>query len=306
MSNTPSLEPQDRPPLEPIYIYLVIGLAAFFISDLVTTHLRGYMLPTQAPPARIQKGQFLASKSRNEYNTITGRNPFNSDGIIPPPLSQEGEEPVDDSVPVPSQLPLTLVGTIVHANPKRSVATIQNRSRSQNEQFQAYRVDDEVPGMARILDVDRKRVVFRNINNGRKEYIEIKDDALIKIGIKEKGSEPKEEVQKEGNRFVLKRSDVMKHIGNLPELLQQARAVPNIIPGSGGQVDGFRLLEMEKGSIFEQLGLKRMDIIKGANGEPINSPAKAMEMFNQLKSSNRIDIQVERNGQSETLNYIIE
>ena len=89
MSNTPSLEPQDRPPLEPIYIYLVIGLAAFFISDLVTTHLRGYMLPTQAPPARIQKGQFLASKSRksNQTKTTSGSSMVELTKAVPSPGS---------------------------------------------------------------------------------------------------------------------------------------------------------------------------------------------------------------------------
>lgn len=293
-----------RPPFEGFYIYAALALVAFFVADTILTAIRGDMLPSQAPPARIGRAKEIQVKSRNDYQAITQRNPFNSDGVIPPPLSNDGEGETDDSAPVLSQLPLTLVGTIVHVDPKRSVATIQNRSKSLNEQFLAYRVDDEIKGMARILVIERKKVIFRNLNNNRKEYIEIKDESTLRLGLQ--AAKPPEEVQQEGNRFILKRDDVNKYTSNLPELLQQARAVPNIIPGSGGQVDGFRLLEIDEGSIFEKLGLKKMDVIKGVNGEPVNSPAKAMELYNELKSSNRIDIEIERNGRTEQLNYLIE
>ena len=63
---------------------------------------------------------------------------------------------------------------------------------------------------------------------------------------------------------------------------------------------------MQKGSIFEKLGLKRLDIIKEVNGEPIDSPAKAMELYNALKNTTRIDLGIERNGRLENFNYQIE
>ena len=149
-----------RPPFEAYYIYVLLAVAAFFVADVVTTGVRGYMLPTHSPSTKNKRMATLPVKSKSEYASITQRNLFNSDGIIPPPLSQGDEEEIDDSVPVPTQLPLSLIGTIVHGNPNRSVATIQNRSRSQNEQFQAYRVDDEIPGMAQILSISRKQVIL--------------------------------------------------------------------------------------------------------------------------------------------------
>lgn len=295
-----------RPAFEKFYPFLLLGLGAFFISDVTTTAIRDKMLPSYSPTKQNRHNQ-IKKKSRQEYAQITKRNPFNSDGIIPPPISQDGQDDADDSVPVPSQLPLTLVGTIVHGNPMRSVGTIQNRNAAQGRQYQAYRVDDEIPGLAQIQTIERKRVVFRNLNNGRREYIEVKEDQQLKLGLSpKKPTQKNRNVQKDGNHFVLKRSNVMKHLNNLPKVLQTARAVPNIIPGSGGTVDGFRLLEMEKGSIFEELGLKRLDVIKGANGELVNSPAEAMELFNKLKTANSIDLEIERNGVKENLKYIIE
>ncbi len=81
--------------------------------------------------------------------------------------------------------------------------------------------------------------------------------------------------------------------------------VPNIVPGSGGRVDGFRFVAIQPNSIYEKLGFKPMDVIKSVNGEPVNSPTKAMELYNSLKSDSRISIMIERNGRDETFKYEI-
>ena len=48
-----------------------------------------------------------------------------------------------------------------------------------------------------------------------------------------------------------------------------------------------------------------MDVIKSVNNEPVNSPTKAMELYNALKSEGKIRLSVERNGREETFNYNI-
>lgn len=292
-----------RPPFEPFYIYILLLFLSFLTADTVITALRDLMLPQSAPSSQARREKFPQRKSKGEYRSITKRNIFNADGEIPPALARDGEREDDNAPPVPSQLPLNLVGTIVHFDKARSVATVQNRSRNR---VQSYKIDYEIDGLARVLEIQRKRIIFRNLNNNRKEYIEIKDDTqLLSFNAPQKKG-PEGEVKRQGNNFSIKRSDVLKHTNNLPQLLQQARAVPYIAPGSGGQVEGFRILDMQKGSIFTQLGFQKLDIIKEVNGEPVDSPAKAMELYNALKSSDRIDISVERNGRVEQFNYSIE
>ena len=73
-----------------------------------------------------------------------------------------------------------------------------------------------------------------------------------------------------------------------------------------GKVDGFRILNLAPGSIYDKLGLKRNDVIKGVNGEPVDSPAKAVQLYNDLKTSSSISITIDRNGRPETLNYSIQ
>ena len=82
----------------------------------------------------------------------------------------------------------------------------------------------------------------------------------------------------------------------------QARAVPNRDPNTG-EINGFRILDMQEGSIFSQLGLNRMDVLKGVNGEPVDSIQKAMELYNTMKNSGQVKLLIERGGKDQTNVY---
>ena len=171
-----------------------------------------------------------------------------------------------------SKLPLKLIGTIVHTNPSRSVATIQ----VQGKKVVPYLPKDDMESIAQLLKVERFTAVLRNNQNGRLEYIEIKDDG-IKLSIQNTMAPrplTSQGPQRQGNNISLTRGEVNKYIQNLPSLLQQARAVPSIDPGTGA-INGFRLVEIQPGSLYENLGFKRNDLIKNVNGEPVDSPAKS-------------------------------
>ena len=276
-------------------------LLALMAADLGIIAIRDRMLPSGAPvPARppspppIKPGRF-------EYDVVTQRNVFNSDGKIPPALGQTEETAPQDGEPVPSQLPLNLVGTIVHVNPARGVATIEIKT---SNKILSFVPNDAIESLATLVRVERKKAIFRNLGSGRLEYIEIKDEAGLKIGMAKKGAGPS--IDQQGSTFTLKRSDLNKVLDNLPEVLQQARAVPNIVPGSGGRIDGFKILDIMPGSIYEKIGIQRMDIIKEVNGQPVDSPARAMELYNELKNSPQLSLTLERGGRLETNNYRVE
>jgi general secretion pathway protein C len=292
---------KKRPQFEAYYIYVLAFFAGYLLSDLGILFVRPGMLPTQAPPSRPSSAPRQQFTSLNQYQKIKDRNVFNKDGKIPPALTADGSEsPIIDAPPVASTLPLKLEGTLVHMNPKRSVATISSKSKTEAK---AYMVDNVIEGMARVTKIERRKVIFRNLSTNHLEYIDIPQDSAVTFGVKEPtvGSE---EVTKKGEfDFVMTRSNINKYTSDLGSVLQQARMVPNIVPGSGGRVDGFRFVAIQPGSIFEQLGFKPMDVIKSVNGEPVNSPTKAMEMYNALKSENRFSFGVERNGHDENFSY---
>lgn len=300
-----SLVSKKRPPFEAFYIYILALFIGYLISDLGVLFVRPGMLPTQPPPMRPAKMAAPNFTSVGTYIKTEKRNILNQDGVIPPALKNGDGPGTSEGIPVLSQLPLVLEGTMVHSNPKKSVATITVKSKNEAH---AYMVDHEIEGMAKLTGIERRKVIFRNLNNNRLEYIEIPKDALLTFGRKNPAPVAKsggEVIQNGDFQFTMRRADINKYLGNLGEILQQARMIPNIVPGSGGRVDGFKFVNIQPDSIFAKLGFKPGDTLKKVNGEEINTPTKGMEMFNALKSESRLQLMVERNGRDETFKYDI-
>lgn len=301
-SKTPK---NQRPPFEKWYSYLLFAFVGYCVADLSILAYRDRMLPQSAPPSHPKAPPPDNYISSGAYNSITTRNIFASNGVIPDALvdKTKGTEQKENE-PVPSQLPLTLIGTLVHSNPNKSIAAIEVRGKNQ---VVSYSPGKEIEGMAAITKVERQKVIFRNLNSNRLEYLEMKKEGnKVAFGSGAKSSPGGKDVQKVGdNTFAIKRADLLKYTNDLSSILMQARAVPNREPGTGA-INGFRVLDMQPGSIYEQLGIQRMDVIKSVDGTPVDSPAKAMELYNTLKNSSKLSIQVERNGKNETMTYNIQ
>ena len=242
----------------------------------------------------------------NDYDVIVARNLFDAEGRIPEADNKKGqkEEEVDlDGPATPSRLPITLLGTIVHYNPAKSVASLEVRA-GQTKAL-PYIPNDNIEGIATLMKVERTKVFFKNLSNQRLEYIEMQIDGNLTFG--KKASSETEEVatgiKKDGNSFEVSKSELKKQLANLPELLQQAQARPFTDPYTG-EMAGFQIVNIKAGSIFEKL-LERGDVIKEVNGQKVNSAAKAMQMYRTLKDSNDIKLTVERNGRNEVLDFTV-
>ncbi|CAA6821655.1 MAG: General secretion pathway protein C [uncultured Sulfurovum sp.] len=72
-----------------------------------------------------------------------------------------------------------------------------------------------------------------------------------------------------------------------------------------GKADGFKVNFIKKGSDIEKLGLKRGDILKAVNAEPLNL-SSAMGFFNNITDLENLTLTVDRNGKSEDLEYEIQ
>lgn len=291
-----------------ISITLLLALIGFILSDLVILSMRDKWFPNSPPPAKTGFVRPVAQADRGFYDAITRRNIFRADQTDPPPAGVKDDkgQQAPDADPVLSSLPIQLIGTIVHANPLRSIATVLLKNK--NDQV-PVRVEGEIPdGLAVVTKIERAKVIFRNNATRALEYIEMKDDSKLSFqsGLA-KPTGPKqvgEVLQKSDNEFELNQSDVTRLTNNLPQVLQDARAIPKLNPD--GSVEGFTLVDIKPGSIYEKLGLKPNDTIKGVNGEKVDSPGKAMDMYNALRSgASNIQISINRNGRDENFNYSI-
>lgn len=292
--------------LTTLALYALLIFVAFCIADLTIIYFRDRLLPDQAPPRKSSASISRSHFDRSQYSVISNRNLFSSTGEMPPAITAVRTETKKENTPVPSSLPITIIGTLVHSNPSKSIAALEIKSKNKTG---SYIVGADVEGLCTIEKVERNIIYVRNSSNGMLEYIEMKSnqnkvgfDASKQTPVPRTG--PKEVLAAGNNTFTISRANLLKYTNDLSSVLMQARAVPNRDPNTG-EINGFRLLDMQPGSIYEQLGLQRMDVIRGVNGEPVDSIQKAMEMYNTLKNGSQVKMQIERGGRVDTFTYDI-
>ena len=279
-------------------VFLMSCLLAFFISDLFLIRSYSLVIPDkELAPLRINYQANNLVENQDRYKLLWKNNIFHT-GPIPLTLKAKTQN-LD---PVLSSLSFTLKGTIIHSNPKRSVATIQSGYSSKTF---SYQVGDRIDKQAQVKKIKRGRVIFFNENNSRLEYILLPENQdNLDLSYKKEESSKKQKkplVAKKGeNQYQVSRSDINDHLKKLPEILNQARVVPN---KENGEITGFRFQSIDKGSIFESLGFQVGDIIKEVDGEFIESPEQAIQLFERLKGSSGFKVLVEKEGQEVELDY---
>jgi type II secretory pathway component PulC len=82
---------------------------------------------------------------------------------------------------------------------------------------------------------------------------------------------------------------------------ENATCVPNIMPQTGGQVDGFRCFNMKPEDALTKAGVLNGDVIKSVDGEEITSPVEFNKLVLKVQARDYNEIQIVRNGQEQTL-----
>lgn len=286
--------------------YLLVTAAGYFTADIIILKTRFLLLPE---PSNITKPQQNISNNQVpfiNYATITSRNIFTVIDI-PDTLKPQGQKNQEEDLPpVPSNLPLTLVGTIVHTIPERSIANIEVKSKNL---VLSYHPKQEIENLAQLIKIERQKVIIRNQSSQRLEFIEIKDPTK-KLSFSQGKAEmpipskPQAEVAMVApNKFEIKRSDVLKYTNDMAAVLQQAAMAPR--RNASGEIECFKFLSIQPGSIYTQLGFQNGDCLKSVNGVKIESPTQAMELYNGLKNSSQLKISVERDGRDQEQDYNI-
>lgn len=102
------------------------------------------------------------------------------------------------------------------------------------------------------------------------------------------------------NEYQIDRSMLMNELNDLTKLGMQARVVPNY---KGGKYEGFKLIGVRPNSLYRAIGIRSGDVVKSVNGAELNSPNKAITLFEELKNQAKITVDVERGGRSMQLLY---
>jgi len=281
---------------------LILIVFAYIIASIVNSEFIDPLIDIKEEKKGVssvaRSFKVKQSRRREYYDIIIERNIFDSTGKpVPGGLSQVGfDEGVGpDSPAVPTTLPVKLVGTMVLNNPSWSLAVITGGAKRQSN---IYRINDILLSSAVVAKIQRNKVILRN--NGRLEYIEIKEKATEFVTEHRTGDI---EVNQVGDdKYVISRMELNEAFSDLGNILTQARVIPHF---EDGKTTGFKIFAIQPGSIYKKLGLNNHDIIARVNGVLVDDPTKGLQMFNSLKSEKKIELDIIRNGVKRTLNYEI-
>lgn len=203
-----------------------------------------------------------------------------------------------------TDLKVTLLATVVATPDDYSSALIASET-AKGTFATGYGIKDDLLGEATIEAIEKKRVIIRR-TDGNREYIDMEGASTLarSTSAVEGGAETAEGVTKTGdNSYTVDASLVAEAFANIDKLTSQVRAIPH--RGPDGEIDGFRLSAIRRGSILNKLGVKNGDIIHGVNGTPLTSASGAMSAFQTLQNEKSFSFEVTRRNQKQNFQYEI-
>lgn len=76
------------------------------------------------------------------------------------------------------------------------------------------------------------------------------------------------------------------------------QAASEAVYDKAGHMSGFRLFEIDKGSVYDLVGLKDGDIVTHIDDEPLVSPERAVDLLRYVKGEPSFSYTVKRSGKS--------
>jgi general secretion pathway protein C len=104
------------------------------------------------------------------------------------------------------------------------------------------------------------------------------------------------------NQFSLRRSTVDRILENQAELMRTTRVMPHT---EGGRIVGLTMFGVRSGTLLGRIGIQNADVLTRINGLEIASPDKALEAYARLRTADRLQVSVIRNGQPVNIDFNI-
>ncbi len=297
----------------------LLAILALLAAKALNNHLAGRIagLPTGiAAPEEVKASAADRRRAEEWAQSIINRNLFNSD----PPEPEEAlpEDPIAEVEPEidPNKIPgpppdpcdkseagISLIATMEADPADWSMAAVET-----GDGDRIVRIGQTIEEK-QVMAIYRTRLVLAG--SGKFECVEIgekktrkrpsrrptasrggKADSSIKDGVTKTGK----------NTYQIDRAMLNEQLEDLGKLSRQARVIPHY---RDGKPQGFKIVGVRPGSLYSHIGVRSGDVLKSVNGEEVTSPTKALELYEQLKNSDNVTLEVERRGRLTNLEYDI-
>jgi len=177
-----------------------------------------------------------------------------------------------------------LLGSIVDGN--KSIAVMGT-----DDGTKFIRIGGTVGRNYRLESVRFKHAVFRH----KEETITLTHGQYFS----EEDNQPLQGIEFDDNKIVLsqKLRNYFREKEGLLKILMQVAAVPVV---HDGDMVGFKLLEIDKGSIYDVISLRDRDIITDIDGTPLDSALTAIKALNRVKTEDKFGFTLIRAGVTKT------
>jgi general secretion pathway protein C len=101
-------------------------------------------------------------------------------------------------------------------------------------------------------------------------------------------------------KISLQRSLIEESIRDISSLMTQVKIMPHM---EEGQPDGLSVSNIQPNSIFRRMGLRNGDILVGVDGQNIKSVDDALKLYDNLKTSDNVSVQIKRRGRVRNIDY---
>lgn len=301
------------PPFRSFVLWFGIGAGALVLSAVVNALIARYVLFPQLNLSKAGNDDSSSASlvvvvdrpKTDDFKEILKRNLFNSEQVEE--SAKENKEQTG-CVPVKTELPLKFTGLIYGGSKETSLVLLESTATRQADTFI---LNDFIPGDAKIIDIQRDKVLFLRGSTGCPEFLDLQQPEPIKkrvpnlarsrsaspqAGAAEGAYEFSESgfTRSRGGQIVADRRWVDKALtSDFAKTLQDAKASPNLVDG---QVKGFVLTRIRPDSVYEKMGFLDGDVVEQINGIDLNDAARAIQTLNSLKNENAIELMVKRNG----------
>ena len=307
---------------------IVIGVSSYFAARASLHVVEAKYLLSEGPQKasitrRLPPPTPKVAHSK-ETRAILERNMFCSDcpPIIPRDRGPDGDDKKGQEIK--SNLPLQLVATLVSVDPEWSFAVIKDTQgrESTDEQgklvkvfpFAMYARGYKISSHEARLERVEERRVYLQVSD-HLEYIDLfgvaeKEKTLASTKSPTPGAQPSSGDLQKGVRKVsetqyeIDRNLLEKVLGDTNAIARSARVVPSVSP-KDGKPNGFKLYAIRPDSVYSTIGLQNGDTVSAINGQEINSPEKAFELYAKLRTASGLQISIVRRGQPMTIDYSI-
>ena len=255
---------------------------------------------TDTPPIRVQK-------DIRSYNSILDRNIFDSEKHSPDEATTTELTPTKPtldlaSTPIKSSLNAKLIGTIVTSSKESSVAIIEKDGVADR-----FKIDDLLDGDdGKITEILRNKVIF--IRDFHREYLEIEQSEPEVEFVENYTTQVSgwsgefeggiSEVEK--NKFTIDKTRFDKALKNINKILMNAASMAHTVDG---KIVGYRILDIDPGSIYDELKIINDDIILSVNNKKLDDLKSIFTLFETLQKEKVFSIEIERDGERFTRSY---